>query len=621
MTSLFSRIAVFGVRVRSINGRRNVLGAGVLPLVVALCVWSSAMSSRSWSVVAEEVPAKSEDKSGTDLAEKAVAQAVKLAADDRRIPGELLVEIQQLQDPSDKLIRTENLPERILASNGKAAKLLTAAGVKKVAKDELVGLVIDAHGRPVADVSVDANSWYPGNETTTDEQGLFRLKGLDAAQHVELLVTKQGYSPRLIMTKSTGRKEFIVILRDQTYFEGTVLGEDKQPVKGAIIHASCGPFQPDPGYSIGSVPFEATSGDDGKFRLYVFPNQYDFMVSAPGRGAARLSGIAVEQNEHVDVPIQLEKGIRFEAIVVDSETDQPVEGFVLFRWQPPKIMGRSDAAGKIVLDDLFPGALEFNCGSGDKKSENGMEFYQHGSLGRWWSPDAVHEHQQRQIDDAAAKWQRNFDDLTFQLQSGMLPVKIVVEQGVTITGRVTDPAGNPVEGATVAPAKTGSGNSLTGDTRYSVSTDKDGRYHTVMPASNDAEYNLVVHDGKYEEWRKWANGVSKVFQTKPGQVIDNFDLQLTVPAVIRGKVTSFGKPVAGREVRAQDFDKLENRYYDPTVTTAADGTYELKFVRPGKHYVQAKPFWYDDADPKGSCVVEVEAGDTLEDVDFTVEGQ
>ena len=38
-------------------------------------------------------------------------------------------------------------------------------------------------------------------------------------------------------------------------------------------------------------------------------------------------------------------------------------------------------------------------------------------------------------------------------------------------------------------------------------------------------------------------------------------------------------------------DRLENRYYDPTVTTAADGTYELKFIRPGEHFIQVAPFW------------------------------
>src|SRR6185312_10277755 len=108
-----------------------------------------------------------------------------------------------------------------------------------------------------------------------------------------------------------------------------------------------------------------------------------------------------------------------------------------------------------------------------------------------------------------------------------------------------------VAGATVAPALTGTGNSLTGDTRFSAETDKDGHFSVLLPASGAREYNLVAHDGKDQQWRTWANGVLSPFRTKPGQVIENVELQLTRPATVRGRVTdASGKPVAGREVRA-----------------------------------------------------------------------
>ena len=46
---------------------------------------------------------------------------------------------------------------------------------------------------------------------------------------------------------------------------------------------------------------------------------------------------------------------------------------------------------------------------------------------------------------------------------------------------------------------------------------------------------------------------------------------------MRGRVIdSTASPSAGREVRADAADNLENRYYDPTVKTAADGKFELK---------------------------------------------
>ncbi len=176
----------------------------------------------------------------------------------------------------------------------------------------------------------------------------------------------------------------------------------------------------------------------------------------------------------------------------------------------------------------------------------------------------------------------------------MEPVTIALERAVKITGKVLDPDGKPVAGATVAPALTGTGNSLTGDTRFSVQTDKDGRFTMTLPASGGRQYNLVAHDGKYQQWRHWANGVLPPIGTKPGQEIRGVELKLTKPATVRGRVTDRdGQPVGNREVRAAAADLLENRYYDPTVTTSADGTFELKFIRPGEQSIQVAPFWLD----------------------------
>jgi hypothetical protein len=91
-------------------------------------------------------------------------------------------------------------------------------------------------------------------------------------------------------------------------------------------------------------------------------------------------------------------------------------------------------------------------------------------------------------------WQRNFDDIAFKLSVGMDPVTIETERGVTFSGHVYDPDGKPVEGATVAPAL--NGYSLTGDTRYSTKTEKDGSYRVVMPAGNARQYGLIAHDGE-----------------------------------------------------------------------------------------------------------------------------
>ena len=100
------------------------------------------------------------------------------------------------------------------------------------------------------------------------------------------------------------------------------------------------------------------------------------------------------------------------------------------------------------------------------------------------------------------------DSLEFEPGIKWQPATSKLENAVRITGCVLDPDGNAVGGATVAPADTGTGNSLTGDTQYSVQSKADGSFVLLLPASGRKKYNLVVHDGKYEEWRTAGPTVS-----------------------------------------------------------------------------------------------------------------
>ena len=247
-----------------------------------------------------------------------------------------------------------------------------------------------------------------------------------------------------------------------------------------------------------------------------------------------------------------------------------------------------------------------------------------GDYARWWSADVVREHERLQLRDNDQLFQRNLDSLTFNVLGNTVPVKIFVEKAAKISGRVVDPDGNPVAGATVAPAKTGSGNSLTGDTRYSVPTKDDGTFEMRLPATGNARYNLVVHDGKYQEWRNWANGIGEVIQTRPGQSIENVELKLTRPAVIRGKVTdAAGKPMFGQIVRAQAADKLENRYYDPETKTNEKGEFEFKFVRAGEHFVQVGEIYANTDGPQSLAwmKVTVNPDKPLEEIVLTPEAR
>jgi beta-lactamase regulating signal transducer with metallopeptidase domain/protocatechuate 3,4-dioxygenase beta subunit len=481
----------------------------------------------------------------------------------------------------------------------------TAAEKLKTPKDvgpgELAGVVVNETGKPLADVEVDV--WYPGNKTHTDKDGMFRLKGLGRNRKVPIRFRKPGYSPVMFMQQPTGVSGWVVAMDRKTYFEGVVRGPDGKPAAGALIRADQGLKQRDDGSIVTHIWTETKADASGRYRLYVQPDEYEFSIKAPGVGVARLLKKDIAHGTAEPLDIQLQKAITFRAVTVDAETDKPIVGVRLWSWEHKDVEGRSNEKGEVEVSEMLPGKFEFLV-----EKEN---------YTRWWSEQAVSPWNRRSVADPNLKWQRNFDDLDFDLRPDMPQVKIVLEKGVRITGRVLDPEGKPVAGATVAPALTGTGNSLTGDSRFSVPTKADGTFEVLLPASNEARYNLVAHDGKIFQWRKWANGVLSPIRTKPGEEIKDVTLTLTRPAMVRGRVVDEkGKPVAYREVRAHAADKLENRYYDPTTATKEDGTFELRFIRPGEQYIQVAPFWFhaEQAPAKTTRKLQLKEGQTVEDV-------
>lgn len=514
------------------------------------------------------------------------------------------------------LLCSISISTSLLAANGQAAD---SDKREKPAPGEIVGLVVDGKGTPIAEATVDVWTSYPGNETKTDAKGRFRLKAGDGDNRVEVRVSKPGYSPYYQPQHQTGSAEFTFILESGTYIEGQILDLGGKPVPNATVNGKHGPHRGD-GVLIGDVTTVTKSDTSGKYRMYVCPETYDVQVSVPGVGVARIEGVLAAKNKPKTLDIQLNKGVRFEAIVLDHANNKPVENFVLWSWQQQGVVGKSDTEGRIVIEGMLPGESEFNVGYGKPTKMRGMTVYRSGILGRWWSPDATVEWQDRTIENNG--WQRNFDDLTFDLVAGMDPVTIFAERGVVFSGKVLDPDGNVVAGATVAPAKSGSGNSLTGDTRYSVTSSKDGSYRVVMPAGNTFAYNLIVHDGKYSQWRNWANGVTKPFESAPSQKFVNFDMKLTRPCTVKGRViSSSGGDVKGIKVSSQATNMFVNRYYDPTTKAKEDGSFELRFVRPGEHTIRTEPFHFraQDGIPGSWRAVDLKEGEILEDIELRIE--
>ena len=177
-----------------------------------------------------------------------------------------------------------------------------------VAADELAGVVEDESGKPLAGVTVDAWTWFPGNETTTDVDGRFSLKGLDMREPVELQFTKAGFCPRLFVAEPVGKPNWVVRLNSRTYLEGRVLDLEGRPVAGINLRATRGPFE-----TAGEVWTETETDSDGRYRIYLEPDTYELRVRRPGVGVARHEKVVVRENDRREFDLQLEPGPTFRA--------------------------------------------------------------------------------------------------------------------------------------------------------------------------------------------------------------------------------------------------------------------------------------------------------------------
>jgi len=468
------------------------------------------------------------------------------------------------------------------------------------------GKVVDESGSPLEGVKVDAWTWCPGTETLTDKNGEFKLETPAAASRIEVRIGKDGFSPAHITTQEVGTLVEPLILSNKTFFEGIVTDANGRPVPNAMISVRCGPKQA-PGVVVTSLAYDTTTDKDGRYRLYAHPDTYDVQVRTPEKLVARLPNTILAQNQGKALNVSVGEGLTYLAHVTDSVTGQPIKGVRLCNDFQKEIEGVSDEQGMIRISGMLAGGCEFHVDAA--------------ALGyrRWWSQQSKRDWERLKIEPSG--WQRNFDSLSFDLTQGMGPVEVVLEKGVTIRGKIVAPDGSPVANATAAPALTGTGNSLTGDTRFSVKSKEDGTFEMLLPASGAVSYNLVAHAGQYGQWRKWANGKLPPIQTKPGDVINDVVLTLSPPCVVRGRVCNGeGKPVPNCEVRSQPKARDENRYYDPSVQTNADGTFELKFVPPGENVIETPPFRANHSKaPKGSFqIVESKPDSPIEGIELVV---
>ncbi len=468
-------------------------------------------------------------------------------------------------------------------------------------ENDISGRIIDSDGNPIASAEIDAWTWYKGCETSSNRLGFFILKNIPSdGDTAQIRITATGYCPELITYQPMGVSDLGITLTNDTYFSGRAYDRDGTPASGAVIRAKQGPMRAE-GVMISSIWTETKTDPNGYYKLYVDDDDYTLFAQSGSSFQSSAGRHKIQKRQNVNVDFHFTQSCGFRAYMIDGQSNKPVVDAAIADWHNPYKQAFSDYRGYLEIEGLRPGKHFF--------------IVQSNGYGRWRSEQSVITADAQNNDNG---FERNFDLLCFNIEPNSPDIaEIYLERAAAVSGKVTDPHGRAVEKVTVTAALTGTGNSLSGDSRFKTTTEKNGNYKLFLPASKQSRYNLVAHVGNMHQWKDWANGVSQPFSTRPGQEISNIDITLNHPCRIKGRVVTLaGKGSPGVKVRATAADFRGNRYFNPSAVTDENGRFVLEYLRPGKHYIQTEPFWLDpkQAPARSRELVEVLPDSRLSDI-------
>jgi hypothetical protein len=417
------------------------------------------------------------------------------------------------------------------------------------------GTVLGADGRPLAGATVSpaARPWGWGSVEPVDERGRFELNGLTPGVY-DVVARAPGLAPAFAAEVTVDRRtdaRIELVVRPGARVVGRLLDANERPVGGKV---AVGDLDGRPVPRVLAEPFATEAAADGRFAIDGVPvGEHALGVTAPGLARQRVDLAVREGERQVDVgDVRLEVGIAIRGRV-RSKAGQPIADAIVranvLRMGNDGTEARSEADGTFVLAGLEQGVYRVSAeavgyGQEDKTAETGGE-----------------------------------------------PVELVLSPAGTITGRVVDERGRPVESFRVS-ARTnerpGMGFRMP---RFEETTSEDGRFTLSSVAAGD----YVVSVSAAELAAATVPGV----KVAEGQSVDVGTVKLTAGGIVRGTVVDqTGAGISGASVAVAPLPQNWMMSGPPVeVSTDPAGAFELKGVAPGSADVGASHPNYASADP------------------------
>lgn len=424
----------------------------------------------------------------------------------------------------------------------------------------LLGRVVDAEGRPVADAEVE-HPTGPGS-ARTGADGRFAFEGVAEASN-DVVAKRPGFVAAKVSNVRGGAKDVAIVLRPGLPLAGVALAADgTTPVPGAVVR-------------VDGRDARATAEADaeGRFSVMAFgTGRVTVLVDGGERGIREVTGVALPRPESELLRVVLAPAPTARGRVIDALTRRPVANAVL---------------------DVFAGKLRFWTRSG---------------------PDGTFTVRPAPAADfrIAAIAPRYVTSLRMVArgEAGARPIEILVRPAASVAGKVVDDQRRPLAGVKVR-AYDASPRPATG-TPSSVLTGDDGSFTLRRLASAETLRVLASHPD-FETLSVGDLGL------KPGEARAGLSLSLRRGAVITGVVSAADAPLAGASVSlspgraayaAPPRSLSQPQWSWPRATTGADGRFRIGGLAPGDYSVTVSKVGYA-GETRDAAVAEGKGPDPL----------